>query len=399
MRERMISTSAHSLESLLKAFYAEASFDLPVPKRREFAFQHWDAPGPNDRHHHFSDFEELRRVMEHRAPKALFASSAHYLDPGHPRIDNKGMVSSELVFDFDVGDLPSHEQSDDFWQNMDAVATHVRRLLEERLPELGFDTSNAFISFSGGKGFHVRFFEEALGGMSKTAREEIQNHVSGNALNPMHVFGVGRKTPRSKLRPRYIPGLTGGWPGVVSACTREYLLTIASVDDATAIAFMKANAPIQRSGENKGKKVTVANATLTEIVRAIRASPRFVEEGGIFESILKTKKNSDFVVESILWLAKIRYGCAIDLSVTSDPRKLLRVPGSIHGKTGLPCIVLSRDELNCESIKRKIAERVGEDEVNICLKHPVRTPFGTFESEVTLPRYQALAALCAEKQG
>ena len=108
-----------------------------------------------------------------------------------------------------------------------------------------------------------------------------------------------------------------------------------------------------------------------------------------------TKKNQMALVrDSISRFAILNNGCAIDLSVTDDMRRILRVPGSIHGKTGLPCMLISRDELNSEAIKQKVPEVVGTDLLEVSIPHLAKTPFGVYEAGVAeLPRYEALAVL------
>ena len=78
-------------------------------ERRKFAFTSWSADGPNDRHHCFPSIDILRNIIRIKKPKAVFASSARYLDPGHFTMSKKTNKGLDLVFDFDFGDLPEHE--------------------------------------------------------------------------------------------------------------------------------------------------------------------------------------------------------------------------------------------------------------------------------------------------
>lgn len=383
-----------SLPELLDEYYARAEFHpLDALQRREFAFQAWDAPGPNDRHHTLNSIDLLRSIIRIKKPKAVFASNARYLDPGHPVMAKKTNIGVDLAFDFDFGDLPEHELPGDFWGNMDAVAKHVQRLLEETFPMLGLCAEDALVSFSGGKGFHVRLMTDAALRLNRNQRRMLRDFVRGNGLEDYHTFGRGRMK-NGKYAASWSPDVEGGWPGHFSRSAELYLRQVRELPYAGAIEFVKANLPVQKSGKNKGQKKNPTDETIVEIVEAIRSNSSMLT-GGVFKTMFRTVKQGSLVGDSIAHYAVLMNGCAIDLSVTDDMRRILRLPGSIHGKTGLPCVVLSREEINAESVKAKVAQVIGDDIVDVALPHIVETPFGAFKDETSLPRYQALAALAA----
>lgn len=381
-----------TLETLLDDYYAGADlFDFPAMSRREFAFQAWSAPGPSDRHHCFPSTDVLRSITRIKKPKAVFASNARYLDPGHTKMDKKSNTGVDLAFDFDFGDLPEHELSDDFWTNMDAVAVHVRRLLDKALPALGFDPEDAIISFSGGKGFHVRIVNDSVLALSRNQRRNIRDFVRGNGLKDFDTFARGKKG--GKYSPRFDPEVKGGWPGYYAEAAQTYLRTIHDSPKSIAIEFVKANLPLHKAGEKKGQKKTPSEDTIKEIVDTVQSKSSMLN-GGVLGRYFTKKNQMGLVRDSISRFAVLNNGCAIDLSVTDDMRRILRVPGSIHGKTGLPCMLITQDELNSEAIKAKVAEVVGDDKVAVSIPHLVKTPFGVYEAgEVELPRYEALAVL------
>ena len=116
--------------------------------------------------------------------------------------------------------------------------------------------------------------------------------------------------------------------------------------------------------------------------------------GGVLSKVFTKKNQMALVRDSIARFAYLNNACAIDMVVTDNMRGLLRVPGSIHGKTGLPCMLINRDELNSEAIKRKVPEVVGTDLLEVSIPHLTKTPFGVYEAGVAeLPRYEALAIL------
>ena len=381
-----------TLESLLDDYYVEADlFRFPAMERREFAFTSWSADGPNDRHHCFPSIDILRNIIRIKKPKAVFASSARYLDPGHFTMSKKTNKGLDLVFDFDFGDLPEHELPGDFWGNMDAVAVHVRRLLDKALPALGFSPEKAVISFSGGKGFHVRLITDDVLSLTKNQRTNIKNFVAGKGLQNYHTFAKGKKS--GKYSPRFDPELTGGWPGHYTEAASTYLRTIHDSPKSIAIEFVKANLPLHKSGEKKGQKKTPSEDSIKEIVDIVQSKSSLLN-GGVLSKVFTKKNQMALVRDSIARFAYLNNACAIDMVVTDNMRGLLRVPGSIHGKTGLPCMLINRDELNSEAIKRKVPEVVGTDLLEVSIPHLTKTPFGVYEAGVAeLPRYEALAIL------
>jgi len=380
------------LYELLDDYYSQADlFDYPSMSRREFAFESWTWDGPSDRNHCFPSTEILRSIIRIKKPKAVFASNARYLDPGHVKMDKKTITGVDLAFDFDFGDLPEHELSDDFWSNMDSVAIHVNRLLDKALPTLGISTDNVMISFSGGKGFHVRILDESILSLNRNQRRNIRDFVRGNELSNYHTFAIGKK--KGKHSPRFDPALKGGWPGFYAEASQTYLKTIHDSPKSIAIEFVKANLPLHTSGEKKGQKKTPSDESIKEIVDIVQSNSSILK-GGVFARYFAKKNQMALVRDSISRFAILNNGCAIDLSVTDDMRRILRVPGSIHGKTGLPCMLLERHEINSESIKRKVAEVVGNDLVSITIPHLVKTPLGVYDSDITeLPRHEALSVL------
>ena len=110
---------------------------------------------------------------------------------------------------------------------------------------------------------------------------------------------------------------------------------------------------------------------------------RFKEFTGLLPATFRyTKELSDYV----------------DRKVTTDRRRILRVPGSIHGKSGLPSVRLDYDELAfTEIIVEKLMTTVGLDDVTILLEEDVTIDFPHKKTistgEHTLPRYEALCVL------
>ena len=381
-----------NLKALLRDFYSDTDIGLSSIARREVAFEAWN--GYFNRDNQFNDAETLTSVLQIRTPKAVFASNAHYLDAAHPDKKKKEIKGVDLAFDFDFTDLPEHDKGEDFWENIEAIRLHVVRLIEVVLPRLGISKEHVSVSFSGSKGYHVRVLTPATFKLTRDQRRQIQEFVAGHSLMDFYVM-----TPVRSKSGHYKAGWSEkehGWPGYISQAAKDYLGAIFEADMATATKFVTANLPCYDSGEKKGQKKKATDKSVTEIVSLIKDNPDFLK-GGRFDSVFKKKNQRTLVVDSIRQFAKTNNACAIDLSVTQDMRRILRVPGTIHGKTGIPCMPLDIEDLGIEVIQDKHKEMVGEDEIEINLSVPVNTVYGAFDKGThILPRYLALCALCAE---
>lgn len=385
-----------NLDNLIKHYYLNAPLVMSDYPRREFAFQHWNQPGPNARDRSFGSEDELREALKILSPKAVYASNALYLDPANRDKNKKDLKSTDLAFDLDFTDLPLERKSDDFWSNIEEIAKDTALLVEETLPSLGISKECLLVTFSGGKGFHVRVNGEEYRSLTKNQRRQIQEYVVGKDLSPIFTFGYSRKNQQNRKISWNMK--QHGWQGHVSSACEEYFTTIIDSDMPTAMAFVKANWPYHESGKDSGKKKKCQDGTVSEIVQIIKNNPT-IKNGGVIQSMFSKKTQFNYVKDSILQWAKSNHGPAIDLSVTQDLRRILRVPGSLHGKTGIPCMAISLEEVkDIEKIKQKHEDIVGSDSVEIETLNPVRTPYDTLDSGThVLPRYRALCALACDK--
>ena len=90
-----------------------------------------------------------------------------------------------------------------------------------------------------------------------------------------------------------------------------------------------------------------------------------------------------------------------DKKPTVDSNRLFRIPGSLHPKSGLPCVRLTRYHLDStELIIDEIMEVAGEDEVEVELAEDVEIDFPVKKIIPAgihkLKRYEALVALTTE---
>lgn len=305
------------LERLFKAYYLSAELMLPDDMdRREFAFQ----PLGRDtyvRHLSFRSPMELRRYVVENPPANAFFSSALFLFPSVKDMEQKGWLGSELMFDVDADALPgcegtiksvcmdcgfSHpgirqcprcgsknvvEAETVSERCMERAKEQVTLLLEVLKGDFGFD--NMVVTFTGNRGFHVRVrcSEECIR-MGPEERREIVAYLKGVDLKPEELM-----LPRgwTRERNRYAPHpADGGWRGRIGwVLYRAYKL-------------------------DPSRRYTLAE----------------LSEMGV-----------DYDLEKLISATSIH----VDEKVTMDVHRLVRIPGSLHGKTGLPTVTVRPEKL------------------------------------------------------
>ena len=91
----------------------------------------------------------------------------------------------------------------------------------------------------------------------------------------------------------------------------------------------------------------------------------------------------------------------VDKKPTVDKHRIFRVPGSLHPKSGLPSVRLSKHHLDStDAIIDEIMIAAGEDMVTITIGEDVEIDFPRktvfTEGTHTVPRYEALCILTKE---
>lgn len=96
---------------------------------------------------------------------------------------------------------------------------------------------------------------------------------------------------------------------------------------------------------------------------------------------------------------RLRYGAFVDTKVTADKARVLRIPGSLHGGSGLVCCkVPSLEHLKDMSWVLDLQkEKLGDEEVDVSISRVANTYYGVYEpGEHKVPKYIAYALLCSQ---
>lgn len=342
-----------SLKELKKEHYENTELVVKDIARREITF------GLKIRHQAFSDVEDLRSVLAAR-PKidGCFASTAYYLDPHVRAPTKKGHLGTDLVFDIDVN--PTTNRLNWLYD----ICYRTSAVLDILTNELGFSKEDMMLDFSGNKGFHITVTDASYNDMSKTDRTQLGKYILGE--------GVVRKN---------LEYGKGGW-------NRRYAFYLQNLAKLTGDDAKKNRKVLDGLGLPKitAKKLSdlLTDSTKREALSKGRLS--------FLGDKIVTALQSNFFNQQ-----KELLSC-VDKSVINDLYKIMRIPGTIHPKSGLVSTVLTIDDVDDpDAIFAKVKAAGGLDLVTITLDKEVTEDFdrvkvwpaGTHE----VPRWLALHLL------
>ncbi|WP_434530533.1 DNA primase small subunit PriS [Haloarcula sp. NS06] len=313
--------------------YRQASVTPPpAANEREWGFIPW-TEGPGEtmvRHRSLLDLGEIEDFLGRRKPRHVYFSAGRYDEPSASTMSDKGWRSSDLVFDLDADHLPSVVLGEDSYAEMLAKCKDaLRRLLDFLEDDFGFD--DLTIVFSGGRGYHVHVRDERIRHLERDARREVVDYVRGIGLefdelvDEESVAGTaGRSSPAQKRT----LSTEGGW----SARAHRHMLAV--VDDLLAMEEADALDRLQEyDGIGEGKATAALNAA--------RSNYEQLEAGNIdvhpaFYQLAKILLHEVVAADN----------APIDEPVTTDTNRLIRLPGSLHGGSGLEVQRIDRDDLD-----------------------------------------------------
>lgn len=216
------------------------------------------------------------------------------------------------------------------------------KLIEDFLiPDFGLSPKEIHVAFSGRRGYHVHIVSAIVRELDQYARREIVDYLKAVSLRPeshnFHFLTKASPSPPSLSHP--------GWRGRIARGIYSFL----------------------------------SSAGLAELEPLLSPSRR-----GLAAEIYNNKERILSQLESPRpnWSPLLKYGrkfwarlvtraielqrCEIDERVTTDVRRLMRLPGTIHGDTGLIAKPLSLSEVDSfDPLRDSVAFRKGEIKVRV----------------------------------
>ena len=346
------------LHDKFREYYSSAKITLP-PRftAREWGFLNWGG-GIMNRHVKFGTTSEINNYLKKTAPAHSYHSVAYYEDPGSKLMAEKKWQGADLIFDLDADHLPEMEEVKKgkitFSKLMDYIREQTYRLVHDvLLGDFGLDEKDMLITFSGGRGYHVHVRTPSVLSLPSGARRELSDYMTGKGLNLDNILidagytkefairgkGIERKHLDVKKLP---PSYSKGWSGIVSR----------------KISSMFDNLRLQQ-GED-----------LTNKLKELRLEKININYKNSNEEIFNNlaKKHQKNLVRIAVKEAAI----FPDEPVTGDVHRLIRLPGSLHGGSGLRVTTMTSKELeDFDPMTKAIA--FGDELVKIrsIVKHPV----------------------------
>jgi DNA primase small subunit len=332
-------TTKESLEFLKNRFseyYKQNKIELPDRfARREYAFIMFGVRGMV-RHIGFDKKTNFTKFLNERHPQHIYYSSAYYQKPDAQRMQDKDWMGAELIFDLDSDHLPNVEKMS-YVESLELVKKEFFKLVNDfLLNDFGFNEKKLDLYFSGGRGYHCHVKDTSVFDLDSNERREIVDYITGRDLKDSLIF-YDRTTGGKRYGNRMYPsGKTlkmpkpdePGWRGRISRGIIDIINEI-----------KKSKYPIEKLKEY-GVKEEDAEKLLTDLSEE---RIKRIKEGKLDQS----KTIRKFFLNNALRKTAVSMSAGeTDEPVTCDVKRLIRLPGSLHGKTGFKVVELTVDDIN-----------------------------------------------------
>ena len=314
------------LRGRFRDYYRRVSPSPPPDAHlREWGHIPW-TPGTGTtmvRHRSLYDLGDLETFFADTAPRHAYFSAARYDDPGASTMGKKGWRSADLVFDLDADHLPGVDPETTSYREMLAACKDaLERLLAFLEDDFAFD--DLTVVFSGGRGYHVHVRDEAVRELDSEARREVVDYVRAIDLDAEGLIRTvsDRGTTKRVLRTE------GGWGARVHEALVAYADNLREMDEEAARSRLT-----ELDGIGEGRAET--------ILGAFERNPDAVREGNVEAGGPGVRR----LVSALAARVTATETAPIDEPVTTDTRRLIRLPGTLHGGSGLVVTPIDRDDV------------------------------------------------------
>lgn len=296
-----------------------------------------------NRHLGFKQNRELRNFLQNKIPANAYYSTAYYRTPNAPTMMEKDWLGADLIFDLDADHIAGAEEMS-FEDMLKTVKVEFKKLIYDfLLTDFGFEENDVEVVFSGGRGYHIHIHRPDVLNLASHERREIVDYITGAGLDmekfivktPIGVTNPGSKFSKVNYTYRLPSSDEPGWRGKITRGVVEVARSLEDREDA-----------VRRLTGLKGVGKKTAEAIISELFDGASGKEKFEAlQGGnvdVFSSDRLLKAFTTLALEE----AKINLGGETDEPVTADIKRLIRLPGSLHGKTGFRVVPLTLDELD-----------------------------------------------------
>ncbi len=334
-------------------YYGRQGSRIALPpdfRSREFAFLAFGEKFMT-RHKAIGSHEELVNNIRMLAPSDVYYSTAYYAKPAEA-MERKGWLGSDLVFDVDADHIETPCKADhDMWrcsgcglskqgkppiqcpdcgkakfeertwlcdECLKAAKNEVVKLIDFLANDFGVPEQDMHAFFSGHRGYHLHVRTEQVRKLDESQRKEIVDYVLGLGLE-VFFQGLYKKPKDVIVGPqRNDPG----WRGRFARETYRLIMK-GTEEELVALGFSPRRARL-----------------------IIKERPEREERWE--KEILWSEFEDRFHVNDVTWrtmferaISKGALPAEIDTVVTTDIHRLIRLPETLNGKTGLRAMAVS----------------------------------------------------------
>ncbi len=291
-------------------YYRKAVLVAPSSlEQREWGFVLFN-PGAADmrmrRHIGFASRDEMTSYIQNLIPQHTYYSTAYYEKPDAGTMADKGWCGADLIFDLDA----DHIVRGPYDQMLARVKEETLKLLDMLIIEFGMDKKKIELVFSGGRGYHVHVRDIAFRSWGSAERRELIDYICGIGIDPAAM--LSGKAPAGP-----------GWQNRYRETLTEYLRWLLAIPPEEAMAHLTAMDGIGK------ESATTFLKNCGELITTIEKRPSSMIAKNRVLGIIVSQQEGEFKKRLL------NRAALADEPVTTDTKRLIRMPTSLHGGSGM----------------------------------------------------------------
>ena len=370
-----------------KQYYKRTRLKLPADLwMREWGFiffdRYYSSKTVMRRHKAFNSGIELQNYIRDNAPAHAFHSAAIYKYPA-ASMGEKEWLGADLIFDLDADHVVTEaELARCSYEDLLAVVKReTLKLIDFLLDDFGFQEEDLEVAFSGSRGYHIHITKDAVRQLGSRERREIIDYITATGLE-MDTFL--RATGEGDLRL-----IAEGWGKRLLDGMVEFMHELAELEEEEAIRKIRDSSSSSMDRRQIREVIRIVkDPTVMERIESGQI-PRFSRLPAVWKGIAR------LVTERV----RVESADRPDEPVTSDIKRLIRLPTSLHGKSSLEVKPLRVDAIpDFEPLEDAVVFGDADVKVRAMRNSSVKLKgerYELAEGEIaTLPEYAALYFLC-----
>lgn len=351
------------------------------------------------RHMAFQNMDGVKNFLVDKVPAHVYHSAAYYERPNASTMTEKNWQGADLIFDLDADHIKG-AQGKTYEKTLEMVKEEFIRLIDDFLiNDFGFSEDQLTIVFSGGRGYHIHIRDSSVLQLSSHERREIVDYITGKDLDFDDIFQKEvYETKKSgsyvnvKHKLKLFDKDAGGWKRKIFQGIKKLIQDLEKLDEKKGIKKLE---------EFKGVGNKIAKGIYTDLftgAKGERGVDKMSRDNNL--DIFSSNKHLDSFVKLVKQEVSVELRGETDEPVTSDIKRLIRLPTSLHGKTGLVVTPLKRDGLeDFVPLRDAVSNNFSDEPVKIELSEPVEVKlknekFNLKQGEGEVPEYAAIFLMC-----